>query len=151
MVVQEHGCGVTEIILINTQDYERQWRRVVEGQLLRTLLSIFIKKLIWQLRGMTKTEIKHKGKHMGNGMSVYTTSLKSAKDLMGFIRTCSVCRTVSAVGWYVSQISVLWAQEEHSCKTAEHIWRLQSISSHTRSLRQEHLCSSPFCSANLSC
>lgn len=36
-------------------------------------------------------------------MSVYTTSLKSVKDHTGFIRTCSVCRTVSAVGWYISQ------------------------------------------------
>ena len=50
-------------------------------------------------RSMTKTGNQaQRQTSEGNGMRVYTTSLRSAKDHMGFIRSCSVCTTTSAAG-----------------------------------------------------
>ena len=65
-----------------------------------TAESIFIRSLSDRAqRSMTKTRNQaQRQTYKGNGMSVYTTSLRSAKDHMGFLRSCSVYRTVSTVG-----------------------------------------------------
>lgn len=91
----------TKIILINTQDYER-----VQGELMEeqppeeTAESMFIRSSSDSAqRSITKTGNQaQRQTSEGNGMRVYTTSLRSAKDHMGFIRSCSVCTTTSAVG-----------------------------------------------------
>jgi len=86
--------------------WETAQGELVEEQLPEdTAESIFIRSLSDRAqRSMTKTRNQaQRQTYEGNGMSVYTTSLRSAKDHMGFLRSCSVYRTISAVGWYVSQ------------------------------------------------
>ena len=65
-----------------------------------TAESIFIRSLSDRAqRSMTKTRNQaQRQTYEGNGMSVYTTPLRSVKDHMGFLGSCSVYRTVSAVG-----------------------------------------------------